>query len=246
MSRLIAFFVDNFPSAYELSTRGPLWLAYAFGSLALAGHLKRTRGWQTPYTRKTFHFLTFTMAAALQWHSGTRAVCLFGAMTSLAIFYAVWRGDGHLLYEAIARERDAPHRTHFILVPYLATLAGGIVSSVLFGHAAFAGFLVTGMGDAVGEPIGARFGRHRYRVPSLRSVPSTRSIEGSMAVFAVSAVAIGIALTGPLQTPVSLPICAHVFGMALACALLEAVSPHGWDNATLQIAPSFLVYLTLS
>jgi phytol kinase len=243
---LIAFFIDNFPTPYELSTRGPLWLAYAFGCLALAGYLKRARGWQTPYTRKTFHFLTFAMAAALQWGSGTRAVCLFGAMTSLAIFYAVWRGDGHLLYEAIARERDAPHRTHFILVPYLATLVGGVVSSVLFGHAAFAGFLVTGMGDAVGEPVGARFGRHRYRVPSLRSVPSTRSIEGSAAVFAVSAIAIGVTLVGTLHTSLQSALFLQILGIALACALLEAVSPHGWDNATLQIAPSFLVYLTLS
>lgn len=245
MTGLLMFFVENFPTPLELITLGPVWLAYAFGALALAGWLKRARGWQTPYTRKTFHFLTFTMAAALQWHGGARAVCLFGAMTSIAIFFAVWRGDGRLLYEAIARERDAPHRTHYILVPYLATLIGGVVSSVYFGAAAFAGFLVTGLGDAVGEPVGTRFGRHRYRVPSLRAVRCTRSIEGSTAVFAVSMVSVLIALLGVLQLPLSAPLVALAAGIALASALLEAVSPHGWDNAILQIGPSFLVYLAL-
>ncbi|MBX7256742.1 MAG: hypothetical protein K1Y02_10300 [Candidatus Hydrogenedentes bacterium] len=218
-------------------------MAYAFGALGLAGWLKRKRGWRTPYTRKTFHFLTFAMAAALQWHSGTRAVCLFGAMTSLAIFFAVWRGDGNLFYEAMARERDAPRRTHYIFVPYLATLVGGVSSSLLFGPAAFTGFLVTGLGDAIGEPVGARFGKHRYPVPSLRSVPSTRSLEGSAAVFAVSALSVAVALIGIFHMHPSPLVCMQILGIALASALLEAISPHGWDNATLQIAPSYLVYL---
>ena len=35
----------------------------------------------------------------------------------LAVFFAVWRGPGNMLYEAMAREKDEPHRTFFILVP---------------------------------------------------------------------------------------------------------------------------------
>jgi len=38
-----------------------------------------------------------------------------------------------------------------------------------------------GWGDAVGEPVGTRFGRHPYRVPSLAGVPATRTLEGSLA-----------------------------------------------------------------
>jgi hypothetical protein len=30
--------------------------------------------------------------------------------------------------------------------------------------------------------------------------------------------------------------------VALASSLLEAISPHGWDSATMQIAPSWLVF----
>jgi len=48
---------------------------------------------------------------------------VFGAATSLVIAYALARGDGHYMYEALAREKDAPHRTRFIVEPYLATLS---------------------------------------------------------------------------------------------------------------------------
>jgi hypothetical protein len=30
---------------------------------------------------------------------------------------------------------------------------------------------------------------------------------------------------------------------AVACTLIEAISPHGWDNALLQLGPSFMLYL---
>jgi hypothetical protein len=33
--------------------------------------------------------------------------------------------------------------------------------------------------------------------------------------------------------------------IALACAFVEAISPHGWDNATMQIVPSWLAGLFL-
>jgi hypothetical protein len=44
-----------------------------------------------------------------------------------------------MLYEAMARETDAPHRTHYIIVPYFATLIGGLASNILFGPVAVVG-----------------------------------------------------------------------------------------------------------
>ena len=62
----------------------------------------------------------------------------------------------------------------------------GIISSIWFGPFAIAGFLVTGLADAVAEPVGTRWGRHPYRVPSLSRTKSHRSFEGSAAVFIAS------------------------------------------------------------
>ena len=139
LARVPEFFVANFPSLPAWLIGGPLGLAWSCAALGFAGWLKR-RGVRTGYTRKTFHFLIFGTVAMLQWRGGTPAVCLFGATCSLAVFYAVWRGPGNLFYEAMAREKDEPHRTHFILVPYFTTLVGGLASSLLFGPLAIAGF----------------------------------------------------------------------------------------------------------
>jgi len=244
IQRTLDFFVGNFPTAKALVLGGPAGLAWSLAALWIAGTLKR-RGVRTGYTRKTFHFLIFSTAAVLQWRLGSSAVCLFGAMCSLVVFYAVWRGPGHLLYEAMARERDEPHRTFFILVPYFTTLAGGLAANILFGPFALAGYLVAELGDAIGEPVGARFGRHRYRVPSRSSVPATRSFEGSAAVLLMSAIALALAAAA---TPHIVPGPFGLFkilAIAAIAALTEAVSPHGWDNATMQVVPSALAWLWL-
>jgi len=234
---MIRFLVDNTPSLREIATLGPFGLALAFAYLRLAGGLKRDRGWRTGYTRKVFHFLVFTTAAALQAALGVRALAVFGGTTSLVIAYAVLRGDGDVLYEAMARESDAPHRTWFIAVPYFATLAGGVVANSFFGGAALFGYLVAGLGDAIGEPVGTRFGRHRYRVPSVAGVVAYRSWEGSLAVFAVSLAAVAVASLLVLGTLGAwLPLVA----IALVAALVEALSPHGWDNLTMQVVPAGL------
>ena len=167
-------------------------------------------------------------------------------MCTVAVFAAVWRGPGSLLYEAIARPQDAPHRTFFIVVPYLATLAGGLVSNLVFGPAALAGYLVTGLGDAIGEPVGTMWGAHRYRVRSLSSVPATRSLEGSAAVLVMSAAA--LLLTAAASPVIALTWAAApgILLIAGASALVEAVSPHGWDNFTMQVVPTALVWAWLA
>jgi len=245
MRALTQFFLDNLPTLGEVAVLGPPALLWALFWLAVAGYLKRRVQWPTGYTRKVFHFGIFFTAALLQALSGTRMVCLFGAMTTVVIAFALVRGSGDFLYEAIAREKDAPHRTHYIVVPYVATLIGGVLSTIWFGPAALAGFLVTGIGDAVGEPVGTRFGHHTYRVPALRGVTCTRSWEGSVAVLVVSALAVFLSLVLLTEASISARTVLVALGIGCASAACEAVSPHGWDNATMQIVPSWLVWLAM-
>jgi dolichol kinase len=83
-------------------------------------------------------------------------------------------------------------------------------------------------------------------VRSLSSVPATRSLEGSVAVFVMSVIALLLATT------LSPHITLAAFGtpklllIAAACAVVEAVSPHGWDNATMQIVPTALAWMWLT
>jgi len=243
LDKTVRFFVENFPSWQAIAIGVPLGLMWSFVCLWFAGSLKQN-GVRTGYTRKVFHFLIFTTVALLQWRFGAPAVCLFGGTCTLVVFFAIWRGNGNILYEAMAREKDEPHRTYFILVPYFATLVGGLLSNILFCGFAISGYLVTGLGDAIGEPVGTMIGKHRYRVPSLSSVPTTRSWEGSIAVFIMSVFALGLAVVFSPHNAIfpSLGGLAKIIIIAAACATAEALSPHGWDNAIMQLIPSALVW----
>lgn len=202
----------------------------------------RDRGVRVAYTRKIFHFVIFTAAAVTHAVWGLPGTVVFGSVIAGMVLAAVLKGDGHPFYEALARDKDRPHRSLFIVVPLVTTAVGGLVSALLTGPWAVVGFLAAGWGDAVGEPVGARWGEHPYRVPSLAGVAATRTVEGSVAVFAVSSVAAAIALATVGMAGAAWwagPVC----GAVAAC--VEAVSNHGLDNLTVQVAPSVAALLLL-
>jgi len=217
-----------------------LCLAFAAGALA-AG--MRARGVRVPYTRKIFHFTIFSGAAAANVWWGLPGTNVYGGVIALVVLAAVLAGEGNPLYEALARETDRPRRSLFVVVPLVMTAVGGLASAVLAGPYAGVGYLVAGWGDAVGEPVGTRWGRHRYRVPSLGGVPAQRSWEGSTAVFLAAWLAAAVALVG-------LGVEQGILAVSLACAVAgaaaEAVSNHGLDNLTVQVVASVVARMLLS
>jgi phytol kinase len=229
------------PDPLTALAAGGAGLGLAWG-VGMAAARLRARGVRVPYTRKLFHFGIFTGAAVVHALAGLPATNAFGAAVAAWVFLAVLGGEGHPLYEALARDTDRPHRTLFILVPLATTAVGGLLSALLAGPFAAVGYMVAGWGDAVGEPVGARWGRHPYRVPSLGGVSARRTVEGSAAVFAAGAAAAWVALVGlgvPWDT--ALVVAPAVAGVA---AVVEALSHHGTDNLTVQLAAS-LVALAL-
>lgn len=237
------FFVDHIPPWNLILWLVPASLVYAVVVISLSAYAKTNRGWRTGYSRKLFHFFIFTAASIVQSQLGYEGTIVFGSTVSLIIFYAIWRGDEFPWYEAMAREKDAPKRTYYILAPYTATLAGGVSANFFFPpDVALFGYLVAGFGDAIAEPIGVRFGKHHYNVPSLRAVKSQRSLEGSVAVFLGSLMALFAAMV-LIQQPVDASVALKLILIAFSTALIEAVSPHGWDNFTLQIGTCLLVHL---
>ena len=234
-------FIRSCLPSWRLALLGsPALLYWSVACLWIAARMKQRWTLKTGYSRKVFHFLTFLSAGVLQLSSGLAAVCLFGGMTTLVLAYALWRGAGHAFYEALARERDAPYRTHYIVASYAATLIGGLVSNMVAGPFALCGYLVCGFGDAAGEPIGARWGRHWYRVPTRAGTSVQRSLEGSTGVFLVSTIALLVGLGMLFGFAAALHVWPAVVTIAAACTAIEALSPHGWDNATLQISASLL------
>ncbi len=206
----------------------------------MAASLLRARGVRVAYTRKLFHFGIFTGAGATHALWGLGGTNVYGGVIALLVLGAVALGDGNPFYEALARESDRPRRTLFIVVPLVTTAVGGLASALFVGPYATVGYLVAGWGDASAEPVGSRWGRHPYRVPSLAGVPARRTWEGSAAVLLVgsAAAAVGLAASG------SGLAWGGLVGAALACGLVgaavEAVSHHGTDNLTVQVAVSLV------
>ena len=240
---MLELFLSSLPNARTLFTVAPIAACYLAFVSWLVGHLRVNRHVRTAYTRKIFHFLVFTAVSVVHLIWRLPGVTVFGIVATLLIIYAVGRAEGFGLYEALARPADAPHRTLFIIVPLVTTALGGIATNSFFPAYAYVGYLVCGWGDAVGEPVGSRWGKHQYRVPSLAGVPAQRSIEGSAAVFIVGSVAAVIGLiAGGLITPTALAV-----GVACgaAGALVEAFSTHGLDNFTTQVAAAAVAGLLL-
>ncbi len=219
----------------------PVSFAWLAASAAFAGRLRAEKKLPVAYTRKIFHVSIFTLAGVIQLAYGLSAVVVYGSVVAGGVLYALRRGDGYPFYEAMARPSDAPRRTLFIIIPLLTTALGGVTANILFGSVAWTGYLATGWGDAVGEPVGAAWGKHRYKVPSLGGVPARRSLEGTIAVCVVSALVLLLAymING---TP-----AAASARIAVICGLLtgivEAFSTHGIDNFTIQIAVSGAAWL---
>lgn len=235
----------NLPNPTNAALGALIALVWAYACLSFAAYLKTELRVRTGYTRKLFHVLIFTSAVVVHALGGFWAVCVFGAMVTLVVGHAVVRGRGDRLYEALARRQDGPYRTYYVVIPYFATLIGGMTSSVFFGPLAVVGYLVGGLGDAAGEPAGLRWGKHPYRVSNGGAIVA-KTYEGSLAVLAASVVAllIGIAISPELRFDLrslaALPV------IAVICTLVEAFSPRGWDNVPMQIVPTVLAAILLS
>ena len=216
------------------------------GSGLLAGWLKLRRSVRTGDTRKLFHFSVFFLATALYATLGPPGVNLLGGLAAIYIGYCLLSGDGNPLYEAMARESDRPRRSLHILIPFLATAAGGICSLSLFGEYALFGFAICGIADAIAEPIGIRLGRHRYRSLNLPGCKAShRSFEGSLAVFAASFLVAVLIQCTTLNPPSPLSLTDSLLpaaAIATGATLVEGLSPHGMDNLTIQVTASGLAF----
>jgi phytol kinase len=241
LRRVLDLFLSSLPSLRTLLVVAPIALLYSSAVAWMVGWLRCVRNVRTAYTRKLFHFTIFTMATLVHLRWGLPGVTVLGTVTSLIVLYGVWRGSGNRFYEALARPSDAPHRTLFIIIPLLTTIIGGVLTNTFFPVYAYVGYLVCGWGDAVGEPVGTRWGRHKYRVPSLSGVPAARSLEGSLAVFVVGSAAAIIGFYAYGHPPRNAVLVGIACG--LAGAIVEAVSTHGLDNLTTQVAAAAVATL---
>jgi len=211
-------------------------------SLLFCGALKWKKDVKTEYTRKINHFFVFSCVSLVNVAKGPSAVVSFALGVVFIVVFAVLIGEKSILYSAMAREKDAPFQKYYVVLPLVATAVGGVASNIFWGSkAAMLGYLISGIADAVAEPIGVCFGRIEYRVPSRAGGGTKRTLEGSIAVFLASFIIIILYCKMYLLIPsIGFSINPIMILFAVVIALVEAVSPHGFDNAFLQIVPSWI------
>lgn len=130
---------------------------------------------------------------------------------------------------------------HMGLVLYAISYS---ILAYLFGAEPYviaAGILPMAYGDSLAALVGARYGRHRYRVFE------TKSLEGSAAMFVGSLAALGL----------SLVYFSYLYGFSLGSQLIsiltvaavatvaEAISPKGLDNIAVPLTCA-LTYVLMS
>src|SRR5437764_5796923 len=146
------------------------------------------------------------------------------------------RGPFRQMFLATTRRSDSPHEVLYFWASWVVSMAGLGGIQLAFGDIVVTrtAALLVGIGDGVAEPVGRRFGRHRFRVPTLtRGRPAFRSLEGCAAVF-VGCFLTLVACFGTASIPAAAVLAAVL-------AAVEAVSPHGLDNLTLPVAAAVLL-----
>ena len=179
-------FISGLPDVVSLIILLAIFTVWAWFCASFAAWLKSRKAVKTGYSRKTYHFLVFFSAAVINVLFGFSGVCLFGIIVSLFIFYALIRRKASGLYLALSRETDHPHGTLYIFIPYVSTLAGGILINYFFPDIVIIGYLICGIADASGEVIGTLYGKHRFKVRLLNIHKSVKSLEGSGSIFIIS------------------------------------------------------------
>ncbi len=130
------------------------------------------------------------------------------------------------------RPEDRPHTMFWLTTQLLAGYAVLIPMKVVFQKLGFAELifipiLVHGLGDGLAEPVGVRFGKHKYSCRAFLSKRRyTRSLEGSACVFLAGLVAV-LSFHASFTPP---QFIGALLIVPLGMTLAEAFSPHTWDT----------------
>lgn len=196
--------------------------AYVFAILAIAELLRKVFKLPVEFTRKVVHI------SVGMWAWGT--VALFDskwmAIVTPAVFvvlnYVSYRRGLFLAMES--NDRGNLGTVYFPIAFVAVILLTWDVSKPML----VAALMPMTWGDAFAAIIGKAFGRRRYSVAG-----STRTVEGSVVMFALSFVSVFITLLVLERLSGAVMIgWAALFALAAAAAatLAEAISPRGLDN----------------
>ena len=224
------------------------------GGTYLLGRQVQKRGWKVGYTRKThalmLYFLPYiAMQGPSPYSWTTTATIALGVfILLLMLMSAPIRNRVPIIATAFAcidRPEDRPFTLTWLITSVIAVwgiiIVWYLAAPETVGYM-FVAFFISGIGDALAEPVGLYFGRHSYETKALGTDRTyIRTWEGSATVFVSGVVAVVIAHDFALDAKG----LAALALFPIVGALAEARSPHTWDQPFI-IASCALVSVGLS
>ncbi len=220
---------------------------YASALIALAEVVRRWRGYPQDFTRKLVHIGAGMWVFGVLAFFDTWYIGIIPFATFIVLNYIFYR---YRVFSAMDAPDSTPGTVYFafsITVLFLAFWRTDSPQDT--GFIAAAGAMAMTWGDALAAIIGQRWGRNRYTI-----LGSTRSWEGSAAMFLASAVAITLTLLllpGSALSPQSQPLAPLTVLLAaliggLVATLAEAVSPSGTDNLSVPLLTGLVLFGVVS
>jgi dolichol kinase len=152
-----------------------------------------------------------------------------------------------IMFSCLDRPEDRPHTLKWIVTQ---VVLGYIIIQGFGVFCQYMGFvdaqalnyifvLTTGVGDGLAEPVGIRFGKHKYKTRALCSSRKfTRSLEGSACVFIVCLICC-VAFYNSYQNWLQCLVASLTIPIVMTLA--EAFSPHTWDTPFLMLSGAALI-----
>lgn len=235
------------------------WIAepLKIASLALiawvCGLLARHRNVKVNYTRK-INFFALYLVPLLVDHvfpyeptpleSVLRAVFFMLFLLFLTAPFRERIPPAATMFLSYDRPEDRPFTMVWLTTQLIAGYAVLIPMSWVFrqlelSELMFIPVLVHGIGDGLAEPVGVRFGRHKYAARALFSDRRyTRSLEGSACVLVAGILAV-VAFNGSFTTE---QFVVALLTVPLLMTLAEAFSPHTWDTPLMLLSGSLALF----
>lgn len=211
------------------------------------GLLVRHKGIKVNYTRKIVHFSLFFIPVFIgsvipYQRSFERFIigCII-AVFGLVIYIRPIRENISIIgtmFLSFDRPEDRPHTLWWLFSQVMAGYMILIPAMLFFVQNGLAGLiwiplLIICFGDGLAEPVGVRFGRHKYKTYAFSSKRRyVRTLEGSACVFLVTIIVIAFFHSSFTREE----FITALLVMPVLMTLVEAFSPHTWDTPTLLLA----------
>ena len=234
--------------------KGVIQTVILFSIQYVSGSLVYYKGIKVNYTRKINHFALFFVPMFLDKFIPVKPsleLLIIGsilAVTGLIIYIKPVRIKSNFIqrmFLSFDRPEDRPNtllwlstQTAFgflVLIPFII-----LFYTSGYEYLIIIPILVNGIGDGLAEPVGVRFGKHKYQTYALFSkIKYERTLEGSACVFITSVVVILFFQSGFTSSEFIYVIIIFPIVMTLS----EAFAPHTWDTPFLFLFGYSTIYL---